>query len=263
MSAPRLSAQSIHFHYQVGIPILENISFDLPAGQALGIIGPNGGGKSTLLKILAGLLSPSQGQVLFENHPLGPKKFKPQAIGYMPQFSSLNQLMPIRVVDLLTLVPSKKNNIDELISLMGLENIKNDLIGSLSGGQRQRVLLAWAFLFSPGLLILDEPCTGLDGVGQDQILGLINKLKKEKNTAIVIVDHNLGQVIKHCDQILCLNRTSHWHNQKDLLTKNIIESIYHCEFEHLMIHNHLGTGQDHHACHVHGEEGPPPLKEQK
>ncbi|MBY0416134.1 MAG: ATP-binding cassette domain-containing protein, partial [Bdellovibrionales bacterium] len=137
----------------------------------------------------------------------------------------------------------------------------------LSGGEKQRVLIARAMIQKPKLLLLDEPTKGLDSNGQDQLLALIETIKKRDNTAVMIVDHNINQIIKSCQNILCLNRHSHWHDHRDFLTKNILEDIYHCEFEHLLIHekdlehtsDHSVHTNEHHFCnHDHSAKADSP-----
>lgn len=259
MSTSLIELKNLCFAYRPGEPVLKDISFTIEPGEALGVIGPNGGGKSTLLKILVGLLTPTHGEISFKGRPI---KYMGDidrgCIGYVPQYTKLNQLMPLSVWDLVelgkfNLRPSSKQ-ISQSIELVGLKGLERELVHSLSGGQQQRALVARAVLGDPELLILDEPTKGLDGLGQDQLITLLNELR-DRNTALVVVDHNLNQVIKHSSKVICLNKTSHWHNKKELLTKTVLESIYHCEFEHLLIHESGGQMDDHHACQIH--EHPP------
>src|SRR5690606_15057344 len=159
--------------------------------------------------------------------------------------------------DFLRLLPRKPTrSIEECLKRVGLSEKRDALMRELSGGQRQRALLARALRLAPKLLVLDEPTAGLDSQGQDQLMLLLKSLQKDDHTTLVIVDHNITQVLKHADKILCLNRRHHWHERKELLTKNIIEDIYHCEFEHLRLHE-AGSqfDDDHHACtHEHHHE---------
>lgn len=246
MPTPILRVDSLHFAYP-DTPnhlILKNIAFSLNPGEALGILGPNGGGKSTLLKILVGLLGPYKGEVHFNGQPV--EEFRTQ-IGYVPQTANLNTILPLRIIDLIHFQPEKKENIKDVLDLVGLSGKEEKLFSELSGGEKKRALLSLALIKAPKILILDEPTAGLDSSGIDQLLSLLSRLQKELSTSVVIVDHNINQVIKHCDKILCLNQTSHWHNEKDYLTKNILESIYHCEFEHLLIHEKEEISE-HHFC---------------
>jgi zinc transport system ATP-binding protein len=260
-----LKAQDICFSYENSNElILQNISFEVSQGESLGILGPNGGGKSTLIKLIAGLLTPTSGDFFYNNTLYNNKMpFPFKLMAYVPQTSELNTILPINVVDFLRIASKTQNleNADEkILSLLKLVDIghkKNSLLDQLSGGEKQRVLIARALLHSPKLILLDEPMKGLDSNGQDQLQALLKDIKVVHQAAVVIVDHNISQIIKTCDKILCLNKTSHWHNHSDLLTQNILEDIYHCEFEHLLIHkqenipNHSFCDHDHKHEHKH------------
>lgn len=252
-----LSAKQISFHYPNQSLALENISFTLEKSQMLGIIGPNGGGKSTLLKLMVGLLPLQQGSMSFADASLP----APKQVGYVPQTQELNDALPMRVSDFLQLLPHRPSRgLDECLLRVGLSDKRNALMRELSGGQRQRALLARALRLSPALLILDEPTTGLDSQGQDQLMLLLKSLQHDDQTTIVVVDHNINQVLKHADKVLCLNRKHHWHERKELITKDIIENIYHCEFEHIRLHEAGSRFDDqHHECthdhnHDHGDK---------
>ncbi|MDO9183298.1 MAG: ATP-binding cassette domain-containing protein [Bacteriovorax sp.] len=238
-----LRADKISFSYNGEAPTLKDISFSLYSGESLGVLGPNGGGKSTLLKIIVGLLKADSGTIFFDEKSSSEfKKYPFEKFSYVPQNSELNTILPVKVSEYMDFAKSlyKDDNslseIDELLELVGILHKKDSLISKLSGGEKQRVLLARALITNPKLLLLDEPTKGLDSNGQDQLLAIIEKIKKRDKTAVMIVDHNINQIIRNCHKILCLNRTYHWHDHTDLLTKNILEDVYHCEFEHLLIH---------------------------
>ena len=267
MSDIILRADKVSFSYEGHEePILKDISFILKKGESLGVLGPNGGGKSTLMRIIAGLLKPTSGELYFDEIPLSSySKYPYHLFSYVPQSSELNATMPVKVYEFLdfTICLYKIKNpklIDELLELVGMTHKKNALLSKLSGGEKQRVLIARAMVQKPKLLLLDEPTKGLDSSGQDQLLSLIETIKKRDQTAVMIVDHNINQIIKSCHNILCLNRHHHWHDHRDFLTKNILEDIYHCEFEHLLIHEkdlESEQLQDHHFCN-HDHEGNAP-----
>lgn len=265
-----LRAENISYSFDDLLePILKNVSFSLRQGESLGVLGPNGGGKTTLMKIIAGLLKAKTGEIFFNEKPLSQFSSYPfHLFSYVPQSTDLNMAMPVSVEDFLDFslslykkkVPNLKS-VNELLSLVGVEHKKDSLLLRLSGGERQRVLIARAMIQNPKILLLDEPTKGLDSNGQDQLLHLIETIKKNEKTAIMIVDHNINQIIKNCQQILCLNRHFHWHDHKDFLTKNILEDVYHCEFEHLLIHEkdlEKKEHQSHEFCaHTHHEEKSP------
>jgi zinc transport system ATP-binding protein len=239
---PILRAQKLSFSYDGETPAIKDISFSLFSGESLGVLGPNGGGKSTLMKIIVGLLKADSGELFFEEKLSSEfKKYPFEIFSYVPQNSELNTILPIKVSEYMSYAFSLYKNIlsnetDALLDLVGILHKKEALISKLSGGEKQRVLLARALINRPSLLLLDEPTKGLDSNGQDQLLALIENIKTTNKTAVMIVDHNINQIIKNCHKILCLNHTSHWHDHSDLLTRNILEDIYHCEFEHLLIH---------------------------
>ncbi|MGZ3787992.1 MAG: metal ABC transporter ATP-binding protein [Bacteriovorax sp.] len=262
MSPSILRAEKISYSYNGETPALKDISFSLYEGESLGVLGPNGGGKSTLMKIIVGLLRPNSGELFFDEKKA--TEFRPypfEKFSYVPQNSELNSILPVKVNEYMNLTKAIYKNItqkeiDELLDLVGILHKKDSLISKLSGGERQRVLLARALINKPRLLLLDEPTKGLDSNGQDQLLSIIEKVKSRDKTAVMIVDHNINQIIRNCHKILCLNRTYHWHDHRDLLTKNILEDVYHCEFEHLLIHendlqNNAGLDQHLYCDHNH------------
>lgn len=248
--------------------ILENVHLSILEGESLGIIGPNGGGKSTLLKIISGQLRPQSGKYFFKDKEItfnqSSVNFLRKSIGYMPQDFVLNQLIPMSVDEFVSFYNQqvikniKKSSkihinindimeLDELMELLDLNSLRKSLIKNLSGGQRQRVLLARAILSRPSLLILDEPLNGVDSESEDRILKLFEILKTKFKMAIIHVDHNMNLLVKNSDRILCLNRSYHWHDKSELFTKDIIDSVYHCELEHLKTHNN----QSHKNCDHH------------
>ncbi|RLA64435.1 MAG: metal ABC transporter ATP-binding protein [Epsilonproteobacteria bacterium] len=266
MQSQILEAKKVCFYYPDAPDnlILKDISFYVSEGQALGILGPNGGGKTTLLKILVGLMAPSNGTLELKGKSVkNLKELHGPKIGYVPQLAALNTILPVRIKDFVSfgkINSVQKEQVTNVLELVGLQGKEDKQFSELSGGEKKRAQLAKALVSGPFLLVLDEPTAGLDSIGQDQLLELLAKLRADFNTAVIIVDHNINQIIKHCDKILCLNKTSHWHEDKDYLTKSVLESIYHCEFEHLLLHEKESVDMDkklhhHHFCDKdHDEE---------
>lgn len=261
-----LIVENISFNYDLENPILKDVSFILDSGETLGILGPNGGGKSTLMKILSGLIKPSHGKITYDGIPCSNiGHFPYHLLAYVPQNSELNTILPLKVSEYIdysrTLYSQSQTNesTDDLLNKVGVFHKKDFLLSRLSGGEKQRVLIARALINHPKYLLLDEPTKGLDSNGVDQLLDLISDIKKQYLTAVVIVDHNINHIIKNCDKILCLNKTHHWHDRSDVITKNILQDIYHCEFEHLLIHQKESNvdnsdSHQHHFCnHDHGD----------
>jgi zinc transport system ATP-binding protein len=263
-----ISATHLSFKYPDRMDLaIKDISFSLNNGESLGILGPNGGGKSTLMKILSGLITNFTGELkLFQNTQNNKTKFPYDLISYVPQTTSINFSLPLKAIEYLEIAAKSMNLsdpstlINSIAKDVGVFEKLNFQFKEMSGGEQQRVLLCKALLIKPQILLLDEPTKGLDSQGQDQLLQIIKNIKDKHSTAIVIVDHNINQIIRHCDKVLCLNKSSHWHDHKDLLTKNILENIYHCEFEHLLIHEnesitHTEKTHDHQFCdHDHNHE---------
>jgi zinc transport system ATP-binding protein len=239
--------------------ILHGITFEVSEGEILGILGPNGGGKSTLLKLLAGLLTPTSGLIEFSSQSM--KK----GIIYIPQKDQRNLSYPKTIREFLesARLPLEKVNLEECMEALEKVDLQRPIdqpLYGLSGGEYQRVLLAKAYIQKSRIILMDEPTKGLDGIGQDKLLELLSELKRK--AAIILVDHNIAQVLKHCDRLLCLNKNYHWHDHRSQINKDILQHTYHCEFEHLMIHEQAEDilEHEHHACalehhpHQHSEK---------
>ncbi|MDD3043471.1 MAG: ABC transporter ATP-binding protein [Methanosarcinaceae archaeon] len=230
--------------------ILEAVNLDLDKpGGLLGIIGPNGGGKTTFLKILLGLLEPYRGSVkLFGKTPEKSRDL----VGYVPQYKGFDYDFPISVWEVVLTgrlshagFLKRYGQEDKGAALKALETVemlefKDRQIGQLSGGQRQRVLIARALASHPKLLLLDEPDSGLDPHMQDELYRLLGRLKKDM--AIVMVTHDLSAVSVYVDKIACLNRKLHYHNSKEIPVEDL-EATYQCPVEliaHGIPHRVLG-----------------------
>lgn len=235
-SRPLLSLEKINFHYHPGEVILENIALELYPQEILGVVGPNGGGKSTLLKIMMGELTPKSGQISWA----WSKKLEHyQKVSYLPQQLIDNDLLPLTLEDFLTIEAHTMSVIyspTQIMERLNLTHKRQQLLRNLSGGEKQRAYLARALMKKPALIILDEPTQNLDTNSVDQLLEVLVQTQQIDATAIILVDHNLNQVLKCCNKILCLNRRHHWHDTTTKLTNNILAAIYQCEFEHLVIH---------------------------
>lgn len=178
--------------------ILQNINLAIYPNTITTIVGPNGGGKSTLLKVLLRLISPTQGRVIHQPN---------LKIGYVPQKMHIDYSIPITVTKFLSLKPNAtKQTIGEVLSLLAINHLAHHSMQKLSGGELQRVLLARAILDKPQLLVLDEPMQGVDITGQTELYQLLNKTRTWLNCAILMVSHDLNIVIANTDEVLCINR---------------------------------------------------------
>lgn len=227
-------------------PLFENISFQLDYGESLGIIGPNGSGKTTLLKIIAGLIKPSAGTVDLKND--NSIIHSEHIISYVPQRTLFNETLPLTGLDILNLHCHNQERIGEILELVEMSDKAHRNFSLLSGGEKQRILLAQAIINNPHLLILDEPNKGLDSSGQDQLLAILKRTQEKTKLGIIMVDHNINQTLNFCPKILCMGRDTHWHDKKELLDQKVLNTIYHCEFEHQLIHmdpQNWGKGHQH------------------
>lgn len=248
MTETLVDCSNIRFAYEKDL-ILKDLSFKLESGQMLGVMGPNGGGKSTLLSLIMGRYSVGSGDLKVLGDRPGSKALRGR-ISYLAQEDQNPGYFPLSVKDVLAFAEFKnkinKVDLDSILERFELTKLYHSLFKELSGGQKQKVLLAKAFLERPNILILDEPTKGLDARGVDQLLGLIRTWSTEKDLGprgAIIVDHNISHLLAHCDRIMCLNRHAHWHDSKDKFNKDVMNDVYHCEYEHLLIHEHGG-----HSC---------------
>lgn len=185
--------------------VLQNISLSLEKGQILTVVGPNGGGKSCLIKILVGLLEPTQGTVYRQS---------PLRIGYTPQRFQIDSTLPLSVKRFLSLIPNiesiprsqRQAAFENSLEEVGVPGLLNQSMQTLSGGELQRVLLARALLRKPELLVLDEPAQGVDLAGQDELYRLIVKIRDTHQCGVVLVSHDLSLVMAETDVVLCLNQ---------------------------------------------------------
>jgi len=182
--------------------IIRNISFALPEGTITALIGPNGAGKSVLLKTILGLY-PYEGEIKIfgENHL---KMLN--LIGYVPQNYNFDPVLPLTVYEFLK-ISNPQVEIDKVLKEIDIENIKDRNLSRLSGGQLQRVLFARAILAQPKILLLDEPVSETDIVGQKEFYTIIKHLNKEHGTTILITSHEITIVHTFAQRVLCLNRS--------------------------------------------------------
>ncbi len=198
-------------------PILENISFSIEAQEYVGIVGPNGGGKTTLLLALLGLLKPQAGSIQIHDHaPQHPSARR--IIGYVPQtFLGRQFSFPISVEEVVAtgllhrnffgmIRRSQWEQVSETLKEVGLLRYAKRSFHELSGGERQRVIIARALVTHPEILILDEPLSAVDQPSQDSFYELLSLLNKDKGITILLVSHDLEVVAKEASRVLCLNQ---------------------------------------------------------
>ncbi len=196
---------------------LDNISFNVNAGDIIGIIGPNGAGKSTLFRCMLGLIDDYRGDITIFGVNIKKSKKPLQRIGYIPQQRLIDQSFPATVQEIVSLGIDGRNmhrSKEELIStirFVDLEDLKDRRIGELSGGQQQRVLIAKALINDAKLLILDEPTTSVDVETQNKFYSLLKKLNQKNQVTIIWSSHDLDAINKVANKLVCINRTMFFH----------------------------------------------------
>ncbi len=237
----QIEVKNLSFSYHDNT-ILDAITLTINEGDYVAIIGPNGGGKTTFVKLLLGLREPTNGTIMIENK--APKQAR-HTIGYLPQYVNFNMDMPINVLDIVLQGRMQKEKLfytkeDRKIALtqlekMGVYHLKERKIKALSGGQRQRVLLARALAKEPTILILDEPTASIDLEGQKEIYALLKSLPLTK----IVVSHDINILFEGVNKVVHINKKLHLHEG---LSETIQKNDGHfCEMELLDIlkENHV------------------------
>ena len=192
-----------------GINILNNLSLEIPKGQIVSILGPSGSGKTTLLNLILGISEVDSGRIIFENEDLTYVPMEKRGFNIVFQdyalFPNLNAYENITYGLKNKPDISTKEEVDELIHLLGLEKHLDNKIDQLSGGQKQRVALARTMVMKPKILLLDEPLSALDGVIKESIKERIKIIAKEYNLTTIIVTHDPEEALTLSDQVLIIN----------------------------------------------------------
>ncbi len=232
MSTPTtaIELRDVSFAYD-GVPVLEDIELQVNEGEFLGIVGPNAGGKTTLLKLILGLLEPQTGSVRIEGK--SPRQVR-CSLGYLPQFPTFPRDFPITVEQTVLMgrigafSPGCHSGADRQTARAALQEMEaEDLlkrqIGSLSGGQLQRVLLARALAGNPRILILDEPTANIDQRMEGDIFELLKRLNERMT--ILVVSHDVGFISSYVKRVACVNRTLVCHHT-DAIDGQVIQELY-------------------------------------
>ncbi|MBD2079562.1 metal ABC transporter ATP-binding protein [Leptolyngbya sp. FACHB-17] len=189
---------------------LENVSFEIPAGSSAAIVGPNGSGKSTLVQAVLDLIPKVAGTVELFGRPIRRLGSLRSQIGYMPQNFIFDRSFPISVSELVALGQSgrtQKAGIAQALRRVNALHLRDQAIGTLSGGELKRVLLAYCLVTPRKFLVLDEAFAEVDVQGEAEFFSLLNELQREENWTVLQVSHDLDMVNRHCDYVLCLNRS--------------------------------------------------------
>jgi len=227
----------VSFRY-AEVEALRQVTLHVEAGTKLGIIGRNGGGKTTLLKIMLGLLEGYDGRVTIGGHSPREVCRRGDVVGYVPQKHEFEPRFPVSVRQVVRMglvgktglfhrhAPADLDRVEALLESVGTADLADRPIGSLSGGQQQRAFIARALAPGPSVLLLDEPTVGIDVAGQKRFADLINTLQQQLALTVVVVSHDIGTIAAGCDMVACLNRTIHYHDAPQGLTEQVLHEVF-------------------------------------
>jgi len=231
-----ISIKDLHVNYD-GFTVLDGINLSVYENDFLGVIGPNGGGKTTLLKVMLGLVKPSRGEVNIMGRP--PDEAR-NYMGYVPQFSLHEHDFPINVWDVVILgrLSRKKwfegfdkkdeKAAERALEVVNMSDLKDRQIDKLSMGQRQRVFIARALVSEPKILLLDEPTASVDEPMQADIYEFLKSMKDK--ITVVLVSHDVGVISSCVDKIACLNCQFFYHGNKEI-SQEVLEATYKCQVD--------------------------------
>lgn len=239
-----IAIEGLSVAYSPGVPALKDIDLVVPKGDYLAILGPNGGGKSTLFKAILGLVRPTRGRIV-----VGPG----ERLGYVPQFSSMESAFPISVLEVVLSAflrggphplhrfkAEEKEKAMAYIEELGLEGLENRQIGELSGGERQKLLIARALAGEPTTLLLDEPVSGVDPASRERIYGVLDRLAA--SATLLLVTHDTLAVSSRVRHIACLNERLFYHGDPEIRS-GTLGALYGCPVDliaHGVPHRVLG-----------------------
>ena len=243
-SSPQIIVElsDVWFGYEPGVPALEGVNFKIERGRSGCIVGPNGGGKSTLMRLLLGLLTPQKGKIrVFGTTPVAARPH----IGYMPQYHQLDAAFPVTVFEVVLMGRMRKGfwgryaaadreAAYRALEEMGIPELASRSFSELSGGQRQRVLIARALASEPELLLLDEPTATIDPGAEEQFYATLDVLRKRMT--VLTVSHDLGFVNREIDLVICVNRRVTVHEAAAFSAETANE-VYHHQVN-LIKHDH-------------------------
>lgn len=252
MSSVIIQLEDIYAAYE-GKVVLKNVNLKVYDKDFLGVIGPNGGGKTTLIKIILGLIKPQKGVIRFFRDR---KEVPSITMGYLPQYNSIDKKFPISVYEVILSglsgqKPLLRNfnreqgeQVQTILIKMGLKGLENRPIGQLSGGQLQRALLGRAIVSDPDVVILDEPNTYIDKRFEAKLYELLEEINKER--AIILVSHDIGTVLQNVKTIACVNETVDYHSDTEISSQWLethfgcpIELLGHGNLPHRVLKNHV------------------------
>lgn len=219
--------KGVTFGYDSSLPVIENADISIEAGELIALFGPNGGGKTTLLKLLMGFVQPQKGSIeIFGERPSEARL----SIGYVPQFASFDKQFPISALEVVMMgalsMPRRvaKERALQSLTQVKLGHLMNQPFGTLSGGQAQRVLIARALTTEPHLLLLDEPTASIDMETEREIYTLLLDLRKKMT--ILMVTHDLHSVLERADRFISVQRSVHVFSSEEVC-HHFVHGLYH------------------------------------
>lgn len=232
-----------------GANVIENVNLKIREGDFMGVIGPNGGGKTTLLKVILGLIEPTEGEVIYNKD-----KIRRNKIGYLPQIAEGDRNFPVSVKDVVlsglmilkghnaTMNREDRKKADKVLNELGIYHLHNKSLNNLSGGELQRVYLCRALIGSPKLLLLDEPGSFVDTSFEQ---GFYDKLKElNKTVTIMMVSHDVGMISTFVKCFACVNHKLNFHDSARITTEQLeaydcpIQLIAHGDVPHTVLKKH-------------------------
>jgi zinc transport system ATP-binding protein len=248
-----IEVRDLWFSYGKNL-VLKDVEFVLEQGDFLGIIGPNGGGKTTLLKLLLGILKPDRGRIRILGEEPHDAKLR---VGYVPQDTAFNRTFPISVMDVVLMgrlartrvgfgySREDRGKVREVLEGVGMWEYRQRSIGQISGGQRQRVFIARALVTDPKILFLDEPTASVDPEFQTDLYDFLKELNER--VTIVVITHDIGVISSHMKSIACINKHFIFHAGGQI-TQEMLDMAYQCPVD-LIAH-----GLPHRVLPTHKEE---------
>ena len=232
-----LEFRQVWFAYD-GDTVLEDVTFVLKSGEFAAVLGPNGGGKTTMLRLALGLVKPSRGSVALFGEP--PERFRSWGrVGFVPQAAEgVQTRFPATAEEVVAhglyrgfdpigvWRSSGRASVMQAMETVDIANLRGRRITSLSLGQQQRILIARALVRQPELLVLDEPLAGIDAAGQEQFHSLLRRLNGEFGMTILLVSHDIGAVMREATTVACINKTMVFHGPTHALTQRELADLY-------------------------------------